>query len=32
MLMLFRVRELDTLMNPIMAKIGMRRPTARHRG
>lgn len=32
MLMLFRVRELDTLMNPIMAKLGMRRHTARHKG
>ncbi|MDY6052351.1 MAG: murein biosynthesis integral membrane protein MurJ [Rothia sp. (in: high G+C Gram-positive bacteria)] len=32
MLMMLNVRELDTLMNPILAKIGIRRHIARHRG
>ncbi|WP_237224890.1 murein biosynthesis integral membrane protein MurJ [Rothia nasisuis] len=31
-LMLFRVRELDTLLNPILTKLGARRPAPRHRG
>lgn len=31
MLMLFRVKEVDTLLNPILKKIGLRRHTARHR-